>query len=215
MSKMTTAIAALGVVAGLGVAAMPLATYADTTRDVPLKLTVEETIEISTSSDDDPFTKVSDVELSTANKGDNADYASKDFEVFVKTNASNGYTISAKSTTTETALKTADGNEIPANAALAAGTSAWAYKVTPGTQGDGATAPGETNMSAWTAISATDAVIYTATQDKGGISTANKGLGTGVTFGASISNSQAAGDYTGSVTFTAAAGVATPETPTP
>ena len=204
MSKMTTAIAALGVVAGLGVAAMPLATYADTTRDVPLKLTVEETIEISTSSDDDPFTKVNDVILSTDSKG---------FEVFVKTNASNGYTISAKSTTTETALKTTDGNEIPANAALAAGTSAWAYKVTPGTQGDGATAPGETNMSAWTAITDTDAVIYTATQKKGGISTANKGLGTGVTFGASISNSQAAGDYTGSVTFTAAAGVTTPETP--
>ncbi len=214
MSKMTTAIAALGVVAGLGVAAMPLATYADTTRDVPLKLTVEETIEISTSSDDDPFTKVNDVVLSTDNKGDNADYASKGFEVFVKTNASNGYTISAKSTTPgETALKTTDGNKIPASNALAAGTSAWAYKVTPGTQGDGATAPGETNMSAWTAITDTDAVIYTATQKKGGISTANKGLGTGVTFGASISNSQAAGDYTGSVTFTAAAGVATPETP--
>lgn len=52
MSKITSAIAALGVVAGLGVAALPLSSYAVESGQVTVRATVNSNIAVSTNGDD-------------------------------------------------------------------------------------------------------------------------------------------------------------------
>lgn len=199
MSKLSTTLAVLGVVAGLGVAALPLSTYAansDVERDVPVSLTVEPILQISTSADKtgEGETGANAVELTKANAADSAEYASAGFSVNVKTNNSKGYTISMMGTGGD--VKLASGTDEINTGALNTGTSAWAFKVTPG--------DGTSTQNTWTNIPATSTVIYTGTQEKGGINSKD-GIDTPVTFGATVADSQAAGTYTGSVTFTAAA----------
>lgn len=205
MSKTTNALIALGVVAGLGAAALPLSSYATndaTNRDVPIELEIKDTLQISTSNDAAGETvTVSKVELKTDNvaEGDVAEYASTGFSVNVKTNNSKGYTISMMGTDGKTDL--VSGTDKIETGTLAAGTSAWAFKVTPAS-----TAPGNgtSTQTAWTAVPETSTPIYTGTQAQGGINVKD-GIDTPVDFGATVADTQAAGTYTGSVTFTAAA----------
>lgn len=211
MSNLSKTIAILGVVAGLGVAALPLSSYAantETTRDVPVSLTIEPILQISTSADGEVDegtglpTTVNDVVLTKANTTDGAEYASAGFTVNVKTNNSLGYTISMMGTKGETALKSDAGDTINTGT-LKTGSSAWAFKVNPG--------EGESTQSAWTNIPATSTQIYKGTQEKGGINSID-GVDTAITFGATVADTQAAGTYKGSVTFTAAAVVASEST---
>lgn len=204
MSKTTNALVALGVVAGLGAAALPLSSYAandKTNRDVPVELTIEPILQIATSNDNESegAVTVDKVELTTANATDGAEYASTGFNVNVKTNNSKGYTISMMGTDGKTDL--ISGTDKIETGSLVAGTSAWAFKVTPAESGAGA---GASTQTAWTNIPDASTVIYTGTQEKGGIDSTN-GINTPITFGATVASTQAAGTYTGSVTFTAAA----------
>lgn len=191
MSKMSKAIAVLGVVAGLGVAALPLSSYAadeptnySQSAQAQVKVEVGGAISISTDAADGV------VDLGQMKINGVSD--TKDLNVTVSSNSEIGYDLTIKSATSETALVTPSGAKIPADANIAAGTSAWAYRLageTEGTYGD------------WTAITASPVNILSHTADA-----ANTGAMTGTTkvnFGASASGTQQEGIYTGTVVFTA------------
>ena len=195
MSKMSKAIAVLGVVAGLGVAALPLSSYAadnySQSAQAQVKVEVGGAISITTDATDG-VVDLGEMKI-------NGVSTTKDLNVTVSSNSEIGYDLTIKSATTDTSLKTADGAEIPADANIAAGTSAWAYRLY---EADG------TTPAAWTAITAAPVNILSHTADAGntGAMTGNTGAMTGntkVNFGASASGTQAEGIYTGTVVFTA------------
>ncbi len=177
MSNITKAIAALGVVAGLGVAALPLSTYADAT--VPVTAQINSSMAISTSADAVDFGQIIA----------GGAVATQDLDVTVSTTATS-YNLNIKDSDSNTALVSVDetGSAITGeNAATIVtgapkqGTSAWGYKV------------GETG--AWTNITTTNKSIYEGTA--AGTSK------TTVTFGVSAAAGQKDGTYKGGVIFTA------------
>lgn len=205
MSKMSQTIAILGVVAGLGVAALPLSTYADATpksTNVPLSLEVGEVLEITTNNmeGEGDAAKPGTVVLTTDNASAPANYASDGtFAVIVKSNIEKGYNLTIKGSTgtgTNAAAKATDlasATDVIAAGDLTGTGSSWAYK--------------GGLKTAWTAVTASDAdgVIYTGSKDVAGDLDITNGKSVPVTFGANVVASQAAGTYTGQVTFTATA----------
>lgn len=208
MSKMTKTVAALGVVAGLGVAMLPVGAFAANSGtpvsdgpnastdggttpasaniDVQFQALVEDTIEISAVDNL--------VDGGTATSSTNA---SGSTTVTIKTNNEAGYdaTIAASTDTTGVTaagataadMKLADGTAvIPGGNAPVAGTSNWGYKIGDITNVMGATT-NATSFANETAASADAGDEYT--------------LG----FEASVSSAQKSGTYTGKVTLTATA----------
>lgn len=187
MSKMSQTIAILGVVAGLGVAALPLSTYAAdpataSTTDKPttVELTVPDTLTITTDADK--------IVLSGASGAATGVFtADKTLGVTVTTNNNDGYTLVMNAT--ETDLKSGS-DTIPTGTGAVEANSTWGFYL-----GDAA----ETAPETWTAVS-------------NGVNVLNTGLGTKavpegetskVNFIANIITSQPAGTYSGTVTFTA------------
>lgn len=180
MSKMTKVIAALGVVAGLGVAAMPLGSYAaeTATTNVDIYAVVDNSLSIEASKDT--------VNLGPVSVGG---VATGSTTVTVNTTAPKGYALNIKDSDDNTSLvkMTDDGATIDSAtpASIAAGTlvdatSAWGYK---------------TSSDAYAAITTSDVEID---------STDAAGEGsTEVTFGVKIGTGQAEGTYKGGVVFTA------------
>ena len=234
MSKMSQTIAILGVVAGLGVAALPLSTYAapadqqtastpaegaDMTVDsatVPIELKLGEYLMISTSrtAADEKVQllseNVSGEGIDTAATG--ADYASKGFNVNVVSNNTAGFYVGIKGTgTTDHETDLWSGTDAIAAGTLAGDTSTWGYKVTPAT-GETDTDLNATSSAslAWVAVEKKSKTIYTQTGLDKTAADKTKGRNIPVTFGAKIATDQAAGTYNGQVTFTATAGVETP-----
>lgn len=213
MTNTTRAIAALSIVAGLGVATLPLnahaakvidgpapdtgaesgATYDDTLdgkvqTTTDLKLVISDVLSIETDNTEDA------VELTST---DGTDYASTPLGVTVTTKNSTGYKLSIKasgSNTTKTSLMSGT-DEIKAGTGTVAGQGAvlsnatnseWGYRID--------------SLDAGNYIGITEADVTIANQ---GTPTTNAGVKTNVTFGAKIKDGQAAGTYTGQVTFTA------------
>ena len=140
MSKMSKAVAVLGVVAGLGVAAMPLSTYALTAQsdETTIQATVKDTIALvveANATDADAF----DDTTNTLNIGDlivNGPVVSKSLDAVVYANGTTGYTLSiapADSTNTAmvgaTASNTATIPALTANGALGGGVKGWGFRV--------------------------------------------------------------------------------------
>lgn len=179
MSKMTKTIAALGVVAGLGVAAMPLSSYAlENTETVNLTVEVGESIEISADS--------TDVDLGTATS---SAMATGGTTITVHTNNEKGYTATIKANGSRL-LGTADNsNAIPTSGSSvvpADGTSAWGYKIGSITDYVAASTTAQ-EFADTSAVSAQAGDKY----DLG--------------FAVSVAPNQAADTYAGSVTLTATA----------
>ncbi len=193
MSRMSKAIAALGVVAGLGVAALPLSSYAafDTAK---VTAEVEGSISIAVTGNKADFTGEgaptiadNEVYLAPINGGD---VATGKAAVKVTGNAPKGYKLSIKDSDNQTALVSASNAVIPAGQPTNAGaSSAWGYKL------DGATN--------YTAITTSD----TPLNGDAGTSTALEAAGetTNVTFGVNVTADQPEGTYEGGVIFTAIA----------
>lgn len=175
MSKITKTIAALGVVAGLGVAALPLASYAATTQDIVVKATIGESLTVTAPTS-------ATVELTPTN---GAAAVEKSSSVTVNTNHLSGFTLNIKDSDAETGL-TGTGGTIAAGTTLDGTASAWAYK-----GGDKAT---------YTAITATDVALKTTSAP-----TTADGETVEITFAVAADEDQAAGTYTGGVTVTAVA----------
>lgn len=219
MTNTTRAIAALSIVAGLGVATLPLnahaakvidgpapdtgaesgATYDDTLdgkvqTTTDLKLVISDVLSIETDNTEDA------VELTST---DGTDYASTPLGVTVTTKNSTGYKLSIKasgSNTTKTSLMSGTDE-------IKAGTGT--FDIAQAVAGQGAVLSNATNsewgyridsLDAGNYIGITEADVTIANQ---GTPTTNSGVKTNVTFGAKIKDGQAAGTYTGQVTFTA------------
>lgn len=186
MSKTTSALIALGVVAGLGAAALPLSTYADgnpKTAQVGVTLEIED--ELSIEADKNTSDKL--VDLSEG---------SDSVTLTVITNNQKGYDLTIKGSaeghpttlTSETGSPIVAGTGIPtAPAALDNSTdSQWGYRLTDWTA----------NMYA--GVTPSDVSI-----NKTNTATTSTGDTTEVTFGVSLKDGQEAGTYNGEVTFTA------------
>ena len=182
MSKITKTIAALGVVAGLGVAALPLASYAadtDTSKDLTVSAQIGETLSVTLNHNS--------VTLKPTNGGavvDTTQETAQTVVATVTTNNLHGYTLKLADADTEYALTNEDGQKI------AAGTPAQ-------------------DQSLW-GVKFNDADAYTALGAAGfsrneADATADDGETTNIDFAVSASPSQASGTYTNTMTVTVTA----------
>ncbi len=197
MSKTTNALLALGVVAGLGAAALPLSSYAvdPVTKDVGVTLKIEDTLEIEADKDN------------ADNKVDlTGDGHSGAVNVTVKTNNQTGYNLNLKGSagTNATSLTSENGDQIAAAAgtfdtpaALSTTTSEWGYSVA-NTNANLQTGLTQFTGSVYAGVSAAGQEIVNINKPTG-----DAGDKTTVTFAASIADGQPAGTYDGQVTFTA------------
>ena len=184
MSKTTSALIALGVVAGLGAAALPLSSYAvdPQTEDVAVTLKIEDELTI-------------EADKSTTDKVDlSGDGHTGDVTLTVVTNNQKGYNLAIKgSGANPTTLKSENGDEIAATAGTFAAPAAfgttnseWGYRLAGFAD------------NAFAGVKEDDVQIKTTDAPTG-----SAGDETVVTFGASIADGQPAGTYDGQVTFTA------------
>lgn len=177
MSKISKTVAVLGVVAGLGVAALPISTYAANPETVNLNVKVVDKIELN-----------ADRTTANINATNGADVTGQEDTVTltVKTGNSKGYTLNAK--TGNTNLANGSSNLIPAGAPLV-GSSLWGMK------------GGDQAFQNYTGLQTTDQLVKTTIAPTSGEDT------TPVTFGVTTAADQAAGIYTGNVVFTAIANI--------
>lgn len=173
MSKVTKTIAALGVVAGLGVAALPLASYAAEQNPSTVNLTarLQDSLSLNVSKNELSF----DLENGGAVVKDTT-------AATVTTNNGKGYDLKIKAGGSSASL-TSGSYTIPAGKA-AQGTSAWGYNTDGGTS--------------YTAVTTTDVSIASSTAP-----TPASGTTTNITIGVSADATQEAGTYTGSFVLTA------------
>ncbi len=180
MSKMVKTIATLGVVAGLGIAAMPLSAYAlDDSETVNINVEVGEMIEIAATS--------TNVDLGQASHTANATGGTK---VLVRTNVTNGYT--ATIAANDNAELKSGSNVIPGGTAPATGVSNWGYKIG--------------SISAMMGASTTPtqfANVASVTPPTTGDATTGDSYD--LDFEVSVAPNQPAGTYSGSVVLTATA----------
>ena len=186
MSKMSKAIAVLGVVAGLGVAALPLSSYAveTATTNVKAQAIVGDSIAISSSAD---TITMNDVK---ANQEINKSSAT----ITVQTNNATGYSVSIKDTDSDTALKPTDGGTaegIPAKVPVK-GSNGWGYMVS-------SVSEGLTNDATdYAAVKSGPAPIVSKNS-----ASAAAGDTFELTFGVTVDTTIAAGTYEDQVTLTA------------
>ena len=193
MSKMTKTIAALGVVAGLGVAALPLSSYATIVSDsttVTAQAIIGEAISVTADATDDTV-KIENV---TANQ----EAATGSTVLTIQTNNTNGYNVTIKDADAVTALTT-DGadadNGIPASNALTNGTKGWGFKTATSTEG-------VTVSAAAQAYRAIETGTQTIASRASGASVTD-GDKIDLTFGVVVDSSIAAGTYSDDVVITA------------
>lgn len=225
MSKLSQSIAILGVVAGLGVAALPLSTYAADAVD-GLKVTDQGNTEGSAGDGKVEnnatvtlnIKKKLSIELdkSTADLGDGSQTAA--INVTVVTNNVDGYTLNIAGTK-EISGTPGDVYDLAVNSASLLGnnneyipsvagpwgstdtSSSWGIKVAKSTEEGIASGTIAASLgSEWNAVPDKDSTPLTImtggrTKDAGEVAV--------VTFGANIIDGQASGTYTGQVTFTA------------
>lgn len=208
MSKVSTTLAALGVVAGLGVAALPLSTYAidPVAKDSTINAEVKETLTMTMSSTDDA-TAGSTIDLGVL-EADGA-IESADLTVKVKTSNKGGYNITLADKDGDNALTS--GSDTIEAGTPAVGKSAWGFKMGAITTADGATQSAAA-VSDYIAVPVNTAPVTIVNSDKptkvDATTPANNGDTAVITFGASASSAQAAGKYSDVITVTAAANAA-------
>lgn len=196
MSKMTKTIAALGVVAGLGVAALPLSSYAQIVSgntDVTAQAIVGEAISVTADAADDTV-KIENV---TANQ----EVAEGSTNITIQTNNANGYNVVIEDKDATTALMTTDGSGtatgIPAGVPTK-GTNAWGFKASA-TEGGNVTIP--TAAQSYRAVEANGSQLALANRTSG--ATDAGGDTFVLTFGVTVDSSIAAGTYQDVVVVTA------------
>lgn len=187
MSNITKAIAALGVVAGLGVAALPLSSYAAETGPVKVTAVVDSTISITANDNE--------VNLGTVMPGGPVSTAST--SVTVASTATAGYTLVVKDADENTGLYTT-------NADGSLNTTAGAFIAT-GAPAKGSTAWGvrKDNTVAFTGVTPYSGAGVELKKTTG--SATVDGDTTNVEFGVSVATGFAAGTYEGEVVFVATA----------
>ena len=130
MSKTTKIIATLGVVAGLGVAALPMGAFAAdsaATQEVEVTVTIGESISIAIDGDGTGTYTDPNISVDMEQNSISEDQYST---ISISTNSENGYKLTVKDSDDNTSLLNADDgvSTIPAGTSIAAGTAAWAIK---------------------------------------------------------------------------------------
>ena len=178
MSKITKTIAALGVVAGLGVAALPLASYADSPDSKPI--TVNANIGSSFSLTVDK----NSVALAPINNGPIVNTETDGgINATVTSNNAAGYTLVLNGTED---YSLASGTNKIAAGTPAKGTSAWAVK--------------GGKITSYQALGGSGLTLADTSAPTG-----TSGEATDIDFAVSASPNQAAGNYTATLTLTATA----------
>lgn len=188
MSKTTKFIAALGVVAGIGVAALPLTSYA-TEQHLAITATVDSSISLALSGTNN---------LTVGSNAVNLDTAST--TASVTTNSLKGYTLSVtdKDTVTDLTHTTQSDKKIAAqDGTPTAGTSTWAVQA--GGNYTGMTSGLDTNWKAMPAKGGTALVI----KNSGAVTAAINQDQTTLKYGVATAANQESGEYTNEITFTA------------
>lgn len=186
MSKMSKAIAVLGVVAGLGVAALPLSSYAvSDTASTTAQAIVGDSIAIT----------VADATVSMANVMANQDVNEASTTLTVQTNSTKGYQIQIADADDDTALKpTGTGTAAGIAAGIPTkGTNAWGFKASSKSGNVDASA-----SDAYRAIKTGNQILA-----EGSAASANEGDKITLTFGVTVDTTIAAGTYSDEVTLTA------------
>lgn len=207
MSKTTKALAIMGVVAGLGVAALPMSTYAAQSTDkdtVTVKLEVEDFISCDVTTENKTV-DLGKVASNTASATGNA-------TVNIKTNNAQGYKASIAAPADGAnkdqinMIGETDTNIIKPGDPTATGLteSAWGYTVSSTTEG--VTVDTAFNDGAYKGIALSSAPQAIASRT--GAKTAETGDDITLTFKAYISATQNADVYTGYAEVTASAGQA-------
>lgn len=189
MSKITSAIAALGVVAGLGVAALPLSTYAvDPASEGPVTVKVTVNNDLALASD------TSEVDFQELNSGSGVVVKNAAAKLTVSGTVKYKLSVHDTDATTALTLLNADGTPdtttnagIPNTATLADNVSGWGLRK---------------NGGAWIELDGTTPVEL----DKGDLTTTgSKGapIDTEVDFGISIGSNLTNGTYQDQIMFTA------------
>lgn len=229
MSNMSKTIAILGVVAGLGVAALPLSSYAAeqsvewgtgtagtdysddaalgpnswVKTDTTVHLKIEDKLSISSTNDD--------VELKLPDGASDGIWTANAMHVTVTTGNAYGYKLTMHGSATDNPNGlTLDGDEtvfIPTSATLSGATSSWGYKYGNATY---TAATEEGGQGTWTdSLGENWTEVATSKNAAGAVlrssekATNAAGESVAVQFGAYIADGQAAGTYNGKVTFTA------------
>ena len=202
MTNLSKTIAILGVVAGLGVAALPLSSYAAESTDgtpvsenATVKLTIDKKLSLT-------------LDTAEADLGDGSQTPA--IKATVITNNSKGYTLKIAGSTSTGSVKTvltsgvvkddivaASGTAgTPAALAKTATASVWGYTVA----GDDITTGFKNATGDAKYAGVTESGEAIASKDAATAATGNL---TTITFAADLLDNQAAGEYTGQVTFTA------------
>jgi len=205
---MTKTIAILGVVAGLGVAALPLSTYAadptenqgtgtplSVSKDVPVQLKINETLSMWVTNEAGDADFDSPVVL-----GDAAGVSgpilveSAPIAIKVRNSTKNGYdlTLAGSATDNATGLTNENNTVIATGDLTSTAASQWGYKVKKG-------ADGSDYDASWQAVQESASAATIDTLPAAGVNT------TLVKFGVNIIDGQEAGTYNGQVKFTATA----------
>ncbi len=189
MSNITKAIAALTVVAGLGVAALPLSSFAAESQPVKVTAEISSSISVSADTTDIPLgTLTKDGNINTASTKVTINTTSKNYSLVVKDSDEN---VGLYTTNEDGTPNMADGKFIPAGA-VAKGATFW------GVRTDGATA-----FQGVTPYSGNGVELASKTD---GTAAAGEVV-TNVEFGASYGGSTSLDDgiYEGAVVFVATA----------
>lgn len=192
MSKMSKAIAALGVVAGLGVAALPLSSYAVAGKTATATTTAQAIVgdSIAITVADETVTMGTTVMA-------NQEAAEGSTNITVQTNNAAGYSVNIKDSDTELALKTTDGSGtatgIPAGIPQK-GKNAWGFKVSSSAEG----VTVDSDVQDYVKIKTSNTEIATKSTPS-----ANAGDVITLTFGVTVDTTIAAGTYQDVVTLTA------------
>lgn len=183
MSKSTKIIATLGVVAGLGVAALPMSAFAldptgssPQTTDVDVKVNIGSAISITATNDPSNSTVTmtpSDIDTSTLKT-----------EITVSTNDTDGYTLTVTDKDANTNLVNGSAT-IPTGTSISAGTAAWAIK--------------GGLLTNWTAMVPNTETPLTVAQNSTNVSNEISNM----TYGFSTAANQASGLYQDTITYTA------------
>ena len=204
MKKMTAAMAALGVVAGLGAAALPLASYASEAT-VPVTAVIDDALSITLTDASTADALGADGVLIEGVTPGNTNVSTRSIAVTVNGNdQQHTYKLTLEDRSTDNALISAAGDRIEAVSGSSMGgssteTSAWGFSTS--------TSNPTTAPTSWKAVPArggTPAQLLTGTGNTGTVP-ANGKATTYVTFGVFANENQQPGRYTTDVVFTATA----------
>lgn len=197
MSNITKAIAALGVVASLGVTALPLSTYADSeTSPIPVTAIVDDTIAVTTSK--------SAIDLGTVMPG--GPVSTDSIDVTVTTNGEQGYSLYVRDSDDYTGLYlngNTTGTDVintvgVSGAAVGKDSTGWGYRVKGANAWNGVIAYNTLGNGASNPLNTRD---FADSNELTGLTNAT----TTVEFGVSVSGSVKNGTYEGGVVFIATA----------